>query len=123
MAKRQRSQGAMCPVCGKVFLQKPADVRKGGGKYCCRECFHSAMRGIPKKWFGTPESTKQERVRANGLVNARVKKGMMVRKCQCEECGAVGRMDSHHEDYSRPDLVEWLCRSCHMKRHNRKKTA
>ena len=68
----------------------------------------------------TPESEPAERIRANGLVNMRVRRGAMARPDRCTQCGNRGRVDAYHEDYSKPDAVEWLCRSCHMKRHWKK---
>jgi hypothetical protein len=39
-------------------------------------------------------------------------------KPQCEECGGDGAQ-IHHEDYNRPDLVHFLCATCHGKAHRR----
>lgn len=71
----------------------------------------------------TPESSRQLRVRAQGLVNSRIKRGAIERPNACAECGKVGRVDAHHEDYAKPAEVEFLCRSCHMKRHTKHRAA
>ena len=34
----------------------------------------------------------------------------------CEKCGSY-ESQMHHPDYSRPLLVEWLCRPCHLALH------
>ena len=36
----------------------------------------------------------------------------------CESCGFVGPVDGHHDDYSMPLKVRWLCRSCHATYHS-----
>ena len=43
--------------------------------------------------------------------------GSVVRKNECEECGSKQKIHAHHSDYSKPYSVEWLCPSCHGKRH------
>ena len=43
--------------------------------------------------------------------------GRLQRK-PCEDCGAA-KAEMHHEDYSRPLDVTWLCKPCHRKRHQR----
>jgi hypothetical protein len=67
--------------------------------------------------FVSPEGDKAARIRANGLINKRLRAGTIVKPTACEWCGKVARLDSHHPDYSQPDLIVWLCRSDHMKCH------
>lgn len=48
--------------------------------------------------------------------------GDIVPATHCQNCGvsATNReLDGHHEDYSKPLEVIWLCRICHKKEHNR----
>lgn len=41
----------------------------------------------------------------------------------CEDCGVTGvKLQMHHEDYSKPLDVNFLCTSCHGKRHWKKDT-
>lgn len=40
----------------------------------------------------------------------------MTRPETCEDCGeAAEHIEGHHEDYTRPSEVRWLCRPCHGK--------
>jgi hypothetical protein len=35
----------------------------------------------------------------------------------CERCGFAIGVHAHHEDYSKPLDIMWLCRTCHGERH------
>lgn len=56
-----------------------------------------------------------------------IKRGILVRPSTCEECRARPRrkirapISAHHPDYAKPLEVVWLCRSCHNKKHPRRK--
>jgi len=56
-----------------------------------------------------------EKVRAQQMVQRAVRAGRLVRK-PCEMCGA-GKTVAHHDDYSKPLDVRWLCHSCHKSHH------
>ena len=46
-------------------------------------------------------------------VQGALRSGKLVRPSLCEVCGAADRLDAHHEDYSKPLTVVWVCRKCH----------
>jgi hypothetical protein len=107
-----------CLHCGKLFTpRRRKETGVNRNTYCCRGCAAHAPK--QPRHFHTPPSTKAERVRANGLVNKRLKLGHFAKPTHCMRCGAAKPLDSHHPDYQRPDLVAFLCRSCHVLCHNR----
>lgn len=98
-----------CERCGKQFTALASEVRRGNGKVCSRYC-------CPGRLKPRPDEAKSK-IRANGLVNMRIRRGRLNRPEQCQKCGKRGRIDAHHPDYGKPAEVQWLCRSCHMKTH------
>ena len=60
-----------------------------------------------------------EKVKAKRLVQYAVRCGYLKKK-PCEKCGKRKAV-AHHDDYSKPLKVRWLCALCHKKYHLRKK--
>lgn len=57
-------------------------------------------------------------VQAHHAVRRAIRRGELQRQ-PCADCGHP-YAEAHHEDYSRPLDVVWLCRRDHLKRHPRK---
>jgi len=36
---------------------------------------------------------------------------------RCELCGEEAELVAHHQDYSKPRELDWICRSCHINWH------
>jgi hypothetical protein len=53
--------------------------------------------------------------RARQQVKTAITAGRLVRQ-PCMSCGAV-KVQAHHHDYTKPLEVEWLCTTCHGKKH------
>lgn len=57
------------------------------------------------------------KVLARQEVNNAVKRGDLLKPTTCEGCGESKKLTGHHDDYSKPLDVRWLCYSCHGKEH------
>lgn len=52
-------------------------------------------------------------------VNARSKANrFFTNKKPCYICGSVRKVEKHHEDYTKPLLIKWVCISCHHNIHS-----
>lgn len=58
----------------------------------------------------------RQKQKAADTLNAAIRNGSLARQ-PCERCGATEKIDAHHEDYSKPLDVVWLCKPCHGLRH------
>ena len=61
-----------------------------------------------------------ERERAHNVFRSAVRGGKLILPSVCECCGEEGRIQGHHEDYSKPLDVVWLCGRCHGDYHRGK---
>lgn len=59
----------------------------------------------------------ESKVRARRAVHVALTTGALTR-LPCEVCGSA-TVDAHHEDYSKPLDVRWLCRSHHLALHRK----
>lgn len=57
-----------------------------------------------------------EKIRAQNRLNYAIRKGVVKRQ-PCESCGTSERVHAHHDDYSKPLDVWWLCYLCHKVEH------
>lgn len=62
------------------------------------------------------QDANPERRKAHILVGSAIKSGKLKVK-PCERCGFAFGVQAHHEDYSKPLEVVWLCTPCHGERH------
>ncbi len=60
------------------------------------------------------------RDRAGYITRNAVRDGRLVRK-PCEVCGTTERVQAHHDDYSKPLEVRWLCFVHHRQAHGQLK--
>lgn len=59
------------------------------------------------------------KLRAGLKVREAVRTGKLVKPDSCPNCGSPERLEGHHEDYSKPLDVIWLCNICHKGKHGR----
>lgn len=126
-----------CSACG---ITKPLDSfvknrhRPGGRGSPCIVCWrrNDALRHRAK--FQNDASHRQASNKARSLrrkpykrdpvknkarlaLAHAVQRGEIIRPSACEKCGTTCQPHGHHEDYSKPLDVQWLCKDCHAKVH------
>lgn len=86
------------------------------GQRTCSACHNAYIRA----WRKAHALRVDQRLKMNARSYAHVylRRGKLVRE-PCEGCGDV-EAQMHHEDYSKPLEVRWMCRSCHMAHHREK---
>jgi len=95
-----------CLRCSKPIIGRRVDAI-----YCSRYCgllYGQAAR--TRHW----RERNPEKWEAHKAVKSALERGELERQ-PCEVCG--GRAESHHDDYSRPLDVRWLCREHHRRAH------
>ena len=60
-----------------------------------------------------------EKIKAQHAVGNAIRDGRLIRPSTCSACFEEGFIESHHEDYSKPFEIEWLCKKCHTVKSNR----
>ena len=91
------------------------DRTKGYMKKWRAKHFKSQKEQDKKRYY----SHKEENA-AKGKVNYAKIKGELIPK-PCETCGVINSIHAHHDDYSKPLDVRWLCSSCHKLFHIKKR--
>lgn len=122
----RKKQQAVCGECEQPFMAACSEVKRGGGKFCSRHCQRANQarvnalanfKGLTRTERKTLWSQRvgPEVPRAHHLVDKAIRQGELTR-LPCEVCGAE-KVDAHHDDYSKPLDVRWLCRFHHLQYH------
>lgn len=54
-----------------------------------------------------------EKEKAHNITKNAIRSGRIIKPESCAICHKVCKVQAHHEDYSKPLEIIWLCRSCH----------
>jgi Protein of unknwon function (DUF3310) len=120
-------------ICSACYETKPSTdfyksaINKDGLCGQCKVCHNkqviqnrknkkllSFKQVAPHKKFWLIENKLKRK--AHGEVGYAIQIGKLVRQ-PCERCGTTEHVVAHHEDYSKPLDVVWLCKYHHKERH------
>ena len=112
---------AICDYCGQKFHTKKSAFAKRKHHFCCRECYSKYRAEImppeEQNAYGTgyDHAERLRRKKAREVLNHYLRDNHIDRK-PCEICGAE-KAEAHHDDYSKPLEIRWLCFKCHRQWH------
>jgi len=103
--------------CGKDFMTFGWQVQKGKGNCCSLSCAcklgnKKALKPRYSKFSALNGHLKDK---VSRQLHRAYKSGKIERQ-PCEICGAPDAL-AHHEDYSKPFDIKWLCTKHHSERH------
>ena len=95
-----------------ICSQCKSEHSRTGQRYC-HDCHAAHMR----RWRRTHRLTGDAkfRAKARAIASKAMHRGKLTKK-PCEMCGSA-QSEKHHENYSEPLKVRWLCRKHHLEWH------
>lgn len=124
---------SICPKCGYKRIQKYVNNnKKGWGCQLCDQRYRELPSTMDRNkkhsqnWNSkNPKKAQQSTSRwqkknptkavAHSAVHRAVKDGRLIKQL-CEVCGNTN-VEAHHDDYSQPLNVIWLCKKHHEQQH------
>lgn len=117
---RRASPDGLTAAC-KACLKKYDDGRnslphrvKARMEYQKTQVGIAASSAAKARW----RDRNKDRRAVHTLLGNAVKYGK-IKKMPCEKCGSTVRIHGHHEDYSKPLDVKWLCAKHHAEIHKK----
>jgi len=114
------------PIC------KCGITKENSNEAYCVKCTNERKRDLRAKKKLDPEFQKLERERINKkyaedylhrlkricreATNRRINSGLLVKE-NCEVCDTNENIQAHHDDYTDPMNVRWMCSWCHAQHH------
>jgi hypothetical protein len=70
-----------------------------------------------KEYLKKYRSKYPKKYNAHKLIQKAIKSGKLFSE-KCQDCGDDKLTHAHHDDYSKPLNIRWLCPACHKKWHD-----
>ena len=58
---------------------------------------------------------------AHVITTNAVRDGKLIKETNCSECNSEYKVEAHHDNYTKPLEVRWLCELCHKEWHRHNK--
>jgi ribosomal protein S27AE len=105
-----------CKECTKADVRANYRATKPQRQAYERERGQRAERKAAKREYDNRYNrAHKDRLRCHNAVNKAIMAGKLLRQ-PCSACGA-DPAQAHHDDYSKPLDVRWLCFVCHRRHH------
>ncbi len=79
--------------------------------------YRQENKGKLSEYSAEYRANNPHKLKAYQLLRDSFRYGNNTKPLNCTKCGNNSKLEAHHEDYTKPLDVLWLCRSCHKKHH------
>lgn len=108
-----------CKECAKIDVRQNRNARLDHYRR-----YDSIRSQRPERKLHLRETVKlvkqkyPEKTKARNAAGNAIRDGRIIRPNRCSSCSVECRPEAHHEDYSKPLEVVWLCSGCHGRAHS-----
>jgi ribosomal protein S27AE len=124
MLKENRLRCSKCHSTKDLYINSKRANLKGEivPTYMCRPCnterqrqYRSTETGKRNIYNAVKKSTEKhwDKQMARAKLQYHINVGHIVKPNKCSHCNLKGKIEGHHEDYSKPLDVIWVCKPCH----------
>lgn len=112
-----------CRSC-RTEIQRESRRRRADGARVRARRYHARNATQARTRAANYKVANPEVALAHKLVSRAIVAGELQRASECSLCGSSAfAIQAHHEDYSKPLAVRWLCAPCHKSLHIRQAEA
>lgn len=105
----------ICSKCGSAKTQHHRKDRPSN-RFACLPCNAQRLKKHRDRVGRTWDHLNPQKRQAHKQVQKAIRKGELI-KLPCQRCGTANGVQAHHDDYSKPLDVMWLCPPHHKQRH------
>jgi len=114
-----KSQCKKCH-CATTIASRDKDLaREANRQHMARARQADPQRFRTRDAAASAQRPVTQKVLARAELNAAVRSGAIKKPAMCSQCPETRRLHGHHDDYSKPLQVRWLCPRCHGKEHRK----
>lgn len=116
---RRASHDGLCARCKDCQSVYDAARKHKPDRVAARLNYRARPSSVDAFLEGSKRWREKNRLKreAHVIVGNAIRDGKLKRQ-PCEVCSDL-KVDAHHDDYSKPLAVRWLCIACHAAHHNR----
>ena len=124
-----------CKSCRKALVKANREAKSDYYREYDRARANNPDRVEARKNYASTECGRQASVRARKAYSERypmrraahvitgneIRAGRLIKPEYCESCGGSHKIEAHHDDYTKPLDVRWMCEICHKQWHRNNK--
>lgn len=108
---KPNGRAAYCRPCSRAYARERATLPR------VKAVRAAWARGKGREAVDRYKARHPVKTKAREILTHAIATGQLINPRVCEKCGKDERVEGHHDDYSAPLSVRWLCRWCHRAWH------